>query len=177
MNKTDFKNLVLKSFTSIEELRQNIKTIREELSKQNKETTKIYLDNTFNVLSDKKTAPAARFFALCSLKAVTENPLGIVMNELFSRSSAVKVLEEQAVFDKEKDASERGAKLLNAKPSKNDENIGKKYLTLLVEMIKYWDMKYGASEKGKDNAPRALFKKLSEKLKVPFSICSELSKL
>mgnify|MGYP000918221308 CR=1 FL=1 len=62
-----------------------------------------------------------------------------VHQELLKKNKAT-LLEKHALFDKEKPLAERGAYLFNSKPQENEKAIAIRYVCLLLEVIKYWNV-------------------------------------
>ena len=169
MATTDFKSQIAKCLVSSDSFKANMGPIREELAAQKKETVKIFLDTISQIISDKKEAPTSRFYALYFLKIATEHSNPMLVSYLFARKELLKTLEQQAAFDKDKKFPHRGAFFFSTSPADNERATGNNYIALILEMIKYWDRKYGSTDsEGKDNAPRSLYKRLSEGQKVPF---------
>ena len=110
-----------------------------------------------SVLLDKKAAPEARFYALFFLKMTTEHTNPMLISELAPLKTLFKNLEEQATFDKSKKFPEKGSNFFSTKPTETEKTTGSNYLALLHEMIKFWNFKYGGSEKG-ENAFKTLYR-------------------
>ena len=160
--------MVLKSLNSSQDYKFGIKEIREKLSLQNRETADVYLDTILSILADKTAAPDSRFFALYSLKTTTESDNTMLISQLFQRSDSLRILQEQATFDKDKEFPHRGETFFSAQPTQSEKAAGSNYLALLLAVIKYWNMKYGATTEGIDNPPRSLFSTLLTIKMVPF---------
>ena len=125
-----------------------------------------FLDTIQPVIADNTTPSLSRFYALYLLKATSEGQNPNLVSALASQHTLLNSFREQANFDKDKEFPQRGSTMFSSSPTDLEKKLGTKYLSLLLEMIKYWSLKYGK----KDNLSsfQNLYTSLTEEDGVPF---------
>ena len=162
-----FKQKILTCLNA-EEFKTNSRSVREELLTQNKATTTVFLDTIYQVIADKKAIPESRFYALLFLKLTTEHHNPQLVSQLAMHRTFLRILEEQAAFDKNKSFPERGSTFFSTNPTDKEKFSGSNYLALLLEFIKYLNNKYASTEKNWSNPFGILYRSLAEDQQVPF---------
>jgi hypothetical protein len=164
MNNTQavpLKDQVTTVTANLKSFLDNYKPILEGIPKQNKDYISQLLDLVQAILLNKSVKCNPKFFSLFLITKITETKNPEFVAQLATRKDLLNQLETEATFDKDKD-KDRGVSFFNPKPSDLEASMGKNYIRLLIESIKFWSEQFGGTDPKK---PEYIFKTLCEKLK------------
>ena len=148
------------------EYKLNSKVVFDSLAENSAVYSDSLIDTIAEILESKDHVPKSKFYALYLLIQVTETRNKVFMTRFSHRKNLLTKFAQIVLIDAS--GKERGERLFPEIANTPDSVIGKNYITLLVEAIKFWDVAFGSDDINSPfNAFRTLDSSIWEFVRVP----------